>query len=106
MPKYLFIASYTHEGLKGLMKDGGSKRREDLGEALKGAGGTLESIYYAFGQDDVYCIADIPDNVSTASIALTVSATGAARVKTVVLLTPEEIDKATKMSVKYRPPGQ
>ena len=106
MSKYMFQASYTNEGLKGLFKDGGSKRRKALEEVVKGMGGSMEVFYYAFGPDDVFGIADMPDNVSTAALALVINASGAAKVKTIVLLTPEEIDQATKMSVNYRPPGQ
>ena len=106
MPKYMFQASYTTEGLKGLFKDGGSKRREALDHAVEGMGGKMEIFYYAFGADDVFGIADMPDNVSTAALALVINASGAAKVRTVVLLTPEEIDEATKKSIDYRPPGQ
>jgi len=106
MPKYLFQASYIGEGLKGLLKEGGSKRRETVEQTLKGMGGTLEAFYYAFGEDDVFAILDLPDNVTTAAFALTANASGAVRVKTTVLLTPEEVDQATKKSIDYRPPGQ
>jgi uncharacterized protein with GYD domain len=106
MPKYLFQASYTEAGLKGLLKEGGSKRREAVEQALKGLGGTLEAFYYAFGDVDVYAIADLPDNVSSTAFSLIVNSAGTAKVKTVVLLTPEEADQATKKSVDYRPPGQ
>lgn len=106
MPKYMFQASYTTEGLKGLIKDGGSRRKADFEKAVAGLGGSLEGLYYAFGQDDVFCIIDMPNNVSTASLALVIAASGAVKVQTVVLLTPEEIDQAAKMSVDYRPPGQ
>ena len=102
----MFQASYTVEGLKGLLKDGGSKRRAVLEQATKGMGGTMEAFYYAFGQNDVFGIADLPDNVSTAALALVLNASGAAKVQTVVLLTPEEIDEATKKSIDYSPPGQ
>ena len=106
MPRYLFQASYIGEGLKGLLKEGGSKRRETLEQTVRGMGGTLEAFYYAFGKDDVFAIVDLPDNVSTAALALTVNVSGAVRVKTTVLLTPEEIDQATKKSIDYRPPGK
>lgn len=106
MAKYLYIASYTTEGLKGLLKDGGSKRKEDLSATVKELNGTLDTLHFAFGEKDVYSIVDLPDNVSAASIALKVNASGAAKVKTVVLLTPEQIDEATKVNVAYRPPGQ
>lgn len=106
MAKYLYIASYTAGGLKGLIKDGGSRRKEDLGAAVKELNGTLETLYFAFGENDVYSIVDVPDNVSAATIALKINASGAAKVKTIVLLTPEQIDEATKIKVSYRPPGQ
>ena len=105
MPKYLFIAKYTPAGLKGLLKDGGSKRREDLSNAVKEMNGTLESIYFSFGDNDVYSIASLPDNVSAATVTLNINASGAATVKTTVLLNPEEVDEATKIGIQYRPPG-
>src|ERR1700740_3012879 len=107
MAKYLISASYTVEGTKGLIKGGGgTARRNAIQQLLQSVGGRLESIYYAFGHDDVYLIADIPDNVAAAAIAFTVNASGAATVKTTVLMTPEEVDQAAKKSVTYRAPGQ
>ena len=106
MPKYLAHASYTVEGLKGLLKDGGSKRREVVEQLAKGLGGTLEALYYAFGDDDVFAIFDFPDNVSATAVSLVINAAGGATVKITVLLTPEEVDQATKKTVDYRPPGQ
>ncbi|MFQ5856113.1 MAG: GYD domain-containing protein, partial [Anaerolineae bacterium] len=99
MPKYLFTGSYTEEGLKGLLKDGGSKRKEAVEQLMKSLGGTLEAFYYAFGDNDVFVIADLPDNVSCAAGALIVSASGAFQTKTVVLVTPEEVDQAVKKTV-------
>ncbi len=105
MPKYLFQASYTVDGVKGLPKDGGSKRRTAIEETIKGLGGKLEAVYFAFGEDDVFVIVDAPDNVSVAAVSLVVTASGAGHVKTTVLLTPEEMDQASKKTIKYRPPG-
>ena len=106
MAKYLYIASYTTDGLKGLLKDGGSRRKSDLSAAVKELNGTLDTLHFAFGEKDVYSIVDLHDNVSAAAIALKINASGAAKVKTVVLLTPEQIDEATKINVAYRPPGE
>jgi uncharacterized protein with GYD domain len=106
MPKYLFQASYTTEGLKGLLKDGASKRREVVTQLMKSLGGTVEAFYFAFGDNDIYIITEMPDNVATTAISLTVNASGAVKVKTIVLLTAEEVDQAAKMTVNYRPPGQ
>jgi len=106
MAKYLLQASYTEEGLKGLLKDGGSKRRAAAEEALKSVGGRVDAFYFAFGEADAYVIVDIPDNVSAAAASLTVNASGAVRVKTTVLMTPEDVDQATKKKVTYRAPGK
>ena len=106
MPKYLFHGSYTEEGLKGLLEEGGSKRREAAEQVVRSVGGTLEAYYFAFGDSDFYVIVDTPDNVSTTAASLIVNASGAVKVKTVVLLTPEEVDQVVKKTVDYRPPGQ
>ena len=106
MAKYLFHGSYTEEGLKGLLEEGGSKRREAAQRVIESAGGTLEAYYFAFGDNDFYVLVDLPDNVSTTTVSLVVNVSGAVNVKTVVLLTPEEVDQAVEKTVDYRPPGQ
>jgi uncharacterized protein with GYD domain len=105
MPKYLTVVSYTAEGTKGLLKEGGTARRAVVEKMMKSLGGKLESFYFAFGDDDVFVITEAPDNVTAAAVSLAVSASGAVRSKTVVLLTPEEIDQASKKTVEFRPPG-
>ena len=106
MPKYLYKGTYTLEGGRGLLKDGGSKRRGVVEQMFQKAGGTLEAFYYAFGEEDLYLIADMPDNVTTAAVSLLVNAAGGFTGSTVVLLTPEEMDRATQKSIEYSPPGQ
>ncbi|PYQ95812.1 MAG: GYD domain protein [Acidobacteria bacterium] len=105
MAKYLLVASYTPEGAKGVMKDGGTKRRQAAEAAVKSAGGKLEAFYFAFGDNDAYVIVDAPDNASVAGMSLTISASGAVNTKTVVLLTPEEIDQASRKGTTYTAPG-
>ena len=106
MAKYLFQGSYTEEGLRGLLKEGGTSRREATEQMAKSLGGMLEAYYFAFGDNDFYVIVDVPDNVSSSAASLIANASGAVKVKTVVLLTPEEVDQAVKKTVDYRPPGQ
>jgi uncharacterized protein with GYD domain len=106
MPKYLAQANYTSEGVKGLLKEGGSSRRAAIEKLFESAGARIEAFYYAFGETDLFIIIDGPDNVTAASLSLTVNAVGAVATKVTVLLTPEEIDAATKLSPLYRPPGQ
>lgn len=106
MPKYLIVGSYTAEGAKGLLKDGGSKRRQVAEAALKSVGGKIEQFYFAFGEQDLYVIVDAPDNLSVAAASLAISAGGGFQSKTVVLLTAEDIDQATKKTMIYQPPGR
>ena len=106
MAKYMMRVNYTAEGAKGLVKDGGSKRRAVAQAAAESVGGKVEAYYFAFGDTDAFVLADLPDAASAAAIALTVSAGGAATVQTTVLLTPEELDTAAKKSPLYSPPGR
>lgn len=106
MPKYLWQISYSPEGAKGLLREGGSGRRKQAQDLVRSVDGKIEAFYFAFGEDDCFVIADVPDHATAAAISLTVSSTGAARVKTTVLMTPEEVDAAGKKSVSYRPPGK
>lgn len=106
MAKYLIQASYRAEGVKGLRKEGGSSRRAAVAKAVEGMGGRLESFYYAFGSVDVFAIIDMPDAVSAAATSMVINATGLVSTTVTPLLTPEEIDKAAKKSVKYRAPGK
>ena len=105
MPKYLIEANYHGEAIKGLLKEGGSARRRVVDELMASVGGKVDSFYYAFGETDAYVVVDVPDNVTAAAVALTVGASGAIKLKTTVLLTPEEVDQASKKSISYRAPG-
>lgn len=105
MAKYLIRANYTVEGLKGLLKEGGSGRRAAIEKLLGSVGGKVDAFYYAFGDADVYVLADLPNNVTTAAVSMIVTSAGAASTSVTVLLTPEEVDEAVKMHPSYRPPG-
>ncbi len=105
MPKYLARANYVGEGIKGLMAEGGTKRRDTVRASLESVGGTLECFYYAFGDTDVFGIADIPDDASAAAWSLMVNASGAVSLHLVPLMTPEDLDAAAAKSPSYRAPG-
>ena len=106
MAKYLVEARYTAEGAKGLAREGGTGRRAAAAKAVEGLGGKIVAFYYAFGDVDAYVIFDVPDNVSAAALALAVGQSGGINTKTVVLITPEEMDQAGKKAVDFRPPGR
>jgi len=105
MPKYLTMVSYTPEGIKGLVKQGGTARRVAVEKMLESLGGRLEGFYFAFGENDAYVISDGPDNATAAAISLAIT-TGAIRTKTIVLLTPEELDQAVKIPVECSVPAK
>jgi uncharacterized protein with GYD domain len=105
MPKFLLRATYTSDGAKGLLKEGGTKRRAAVQKIIEAAGGKLEAFYYAYGDDDAFIIADLPDVMAGLAISLTVNASGAVRLSSLPLITPEEVDAASKKSIDYRAPG-
>jgi uncharacterized protein with GYD domain len=105
MAKFLIIGSYTAEGAKGLLKEGGSGRRAAVQKALDAVGGKLEAFYFAFGKEDAYVIVDVPDNASVIAVSLAVNASGVVRVSTTPLISPDDLDAASKKSIAYRAPG-
>jgi uncharacterized protein with GYD domain len=106
MASFLVQFSYTEQGVKGLLKEGGAKRREATEQLIKSLGGKLVAYYFAFGEYDGVAIIEGMENVDVAAAGLIVAASGAAKTKTTVLLSPEEIDRATKKNVTFRAPGQ
>ena len=106
MPRFLIIAGYSADGARGLMAAGGSARRTAVEKMVSGLGGRLETFDFAFGGEDVYAIVDMPDSESAAAVALTVSGSGAVHARTVVLLTPEQLDRAAQLRPDYTPPGE
>ena len=106
MAKYMYQASYTVEGVRGLLKESASGRRKAVESAIAALHGKVESFYYCFGSDDVVLIMELPDNVAAAGLGMTVAASGMVRGKITPLLTVEEADKALGVKIGYRPPGQ
>jgi uncharacterized protein with GYD domain len=106
MPKYMFEARYSPEGAIGLAKEGGTGRRDAVKKHLDEIGGKLESMYFAFGDVDCFVIVDLPDNVSAAALSLAVNESGLIASKGIVLLTPEEMDQASKKKLHFRGPGK
>lgn len=105
MKKYLISGNYTADGTHGLIQEGGTGRKTTIEEMLAAMGGKVESFYYAFGKNDVYIVVELPDDISAAAVGLRVNAAGLVRTSTTVLLTPADIDAASKISVSYRAPG-
>jgi uncharacterized protein with GYD domain len=105
MPKFLVHANYTAEGARGVLKDGGSARREAVEKLLATVGGKLDAFYFTFGDDDAILIVDLPDNEAALAIGMAVGASGAVKSRTTVLIPIEEVDRAAKRQITFRPPG-
>lgn len=106
MPKYLYQGSYTQVGAQGLLKEGGTSRKDTVSAMIESMGGSVEAFYFAFGGNDICVIADVPDHATAAALSIAVGAAGTVNLTTTVLIEPEEIDAAVKKTVNYRPPGQ
>jgi uncharacterized protein with GYD domain len=105
MARYMFQGSYSREGAQGLLREGGSRRREAVEQLVRSLGGRLEGFYYAFGDTDLYMIVDLPDHSGAAAASLIVAASGAGRWRTIVLLDAEDIDRAARSDASYTPPA-
>jgi uncharacterized protein with GYD domain len=105
MARYLWQVRYSTEGARGLLADGGSARAQAIAEMVESVGGRIEACYFAFGPDDLIVIGEVPDEIAAAALSVRTAASGAAVSRTVLLLTPEQLDDAVARDVLYRPPG-
>jgi uncharacterized protein with GYD domain len=105
MAKMLIKASYTAEGTRGLLKEGGSSRVSAVTKLIESMGGRVEAFYYAYGDADAIIIIDVPDEASGLALSMAVNASGAVRLSSTPLITPEQVDAASKKTVAYRAPG-
>jgi uncharacterized protein with GYD domain len=105
MGHFLLKGSYSQAGIQGVLKDGGTGRRAAIDALVKSVGGTIEACYWALGEDDIFVIAELPDNESAAAVAATVGATGAISIRTTVLLSAADVDAAVAKHPSYRAPG-
>jgi uncharacterized protein with GYD domain len=105
MAKYLINASYTADGAKGLIKEGGTNRQKLVEGMVRKLGGTIEAFYYSFGPSDVVAIVEMPNAATAAAMSMGITSTGAVDIELTPLIEPKEIDTAAKMTIGYRPPG-
>ncbi len=105
MPKYLIFANYTAQGMEGVRAKGAKSRVDSVSTMLEGVGGSLESFHFAFGDTDVFAVAEVPDDEAAAAVAIAINASGAVSARTTKLLTVDQVDEALRRSVDYHPPG-
>ncbi|MEU8044338.1 GYD domain-containing protein [Micromonospora echinofusca] len=105
MARFLFTATYTVEGINGLMKEGGTRRAEVIQALVENTGGRMESFDFGLGAHDAYVICDLPDQQTAVALAATIRAAGGLDTRINPLLTPQDMDEALRLKVAYRPPG-
>ena len=107
MPHYMITGSYNADGTKALIAEGGTARLEQAKSLIESLGGTLEAMYFAYGQDDIVGICEMPDAASAAAASLAVSSSGAVNVHMTPLLTAGELAAASGIvhNAQYRAPG-
>ena len=105
MGKYLIRGNYVGDGVAGLLREGGTARRAAVTTAIEGLGGSMEAMYYAFGDTDVFALCDLPDDATAAALSLMINASGSVSATVTPLMTPEDLDEAAEKSPTYRPPG-
>jgi uncharacterized protein with GYD domain len=105
MSKYLLKINYVGAMAAGLRKEGGTSRVIQAKKTVESLGGTIESLYYAFGETDAYLICDLPSHAHATNASLLLKSVGFDSTTT-VLITPEEVDEATKLNPDYKAPGQ
>jgi uncharacterized protein with GYD domain len=107
MARYMIQSSYAKETAAKLVQKP-EDRSVIVGEMIEKLGGRLLDSYFAFGDYDGVLICEIPDNVTTLALVMAATAPGhVAKLKTTVLLTPQESLAAMKKAgtVTLRPPG-
>ena len=105
MARFMFKVSYSKEGIQGVIKEGAANRRTFIEKMAVDMGGSITSFDFAFGETDVYAIAEMPDAITAAAVATAVGAAGTGSIETVVLLSAEDIDRAIEQHAPYRAPG-
>ena len=104
MAKFLIQASYTSEGLQGALSEGFATRMDTVTGMINGAGGTIEALYFAYGEHDVIAIVDGPEEAAI-SLSLAINASGAVQLSTTPLISIETMDAARGQLPDFRPPG-
>jgi uncharacterized protein with GYD domain len=108
MPLYMYQAAYAPDSWAAQIKNP-QNRAETVGKALcEAAGGKCIGAWYCFGEYDLVLVADMPDAVSMASVALAVASGGAVKAAvTTTLMSGAEgvaaMKKAASVAKSYKP---
>ena len=100
MSKFMYSGNYTKRGIKGLLKDGGTARKEETVRLVESLGGKVEAYYWCYGRTDFITIMDFPDHTTVTGMALNIAASGTFTGNLTPLISVEEMDEMVKVSIK------
>ncbi len=109
MPSYMSLFRYTGEAWDQMLRTP-SDRAEAARAAIEQAGGTMESFYWLFGDQDGFVVFHMPSEEAAAAYSATVRASGriAAHVTHQIVdmhSATKALDIANEMRGAYHPPG-
>jgi uncharacterized protein with GYD domain len=107
MGRYMLQASYTQQGLAGLVSSP-EDRSGVIKELVESVGGNVITFDYCFGEFDVVVVSELPDDTTMASVVMAVGASGAVtNLRTTVLIPAADGFAAAQRAkgISYRPPG-
>ena len=108
MAKYALFFSYTPEAWAGMIKNPGD-RSAAARQVAEAVGGTLESLYWMFGEYDGFAIVDGPDAIAAGAVSIAVASTGAfSKAVTTQLFDADDqaalVERAKTALAAYAPP--
>jgi uncharacterized protein with GYD domain len=109
MAKFVLFFSYTPEAWSKMIEKPGD-RMAAARAAVEPAGGTLDAIWFMFGEHDGMALFAAPDAEAAAAVSIAVGSTGAFRSpRTHQLVDPQRmpavLETAGRAREAYRPPG-
>ena len=106
MAFYLIQASYTSQAVAAMVKNP-QDRAAVVRPMIERLGGKLHGLWFAFGAHDIVAIAEMPDNVGAAAVAMAIGSSGAmSAYQSTPLMTSADAVEAMKQAaaVGYQAP--
>ena len=106
MPTYMSQGSYSTQSVAAMIKTP-QDRAEAIKPVFEKMGGKLLGLWFCFGEYDFVVLYEMPDNVTTGAMALSLGASGAlTKFHTTELMSSADGKKSMKKAsaVSYKPP--
>lgn len=109
MPTFLYQIRYTVEGVRGVMKDGGTTRAEATRAFMEALGGRVIHQGFTFGDHDSILLVDLPSEAAGVAAAFIGRSAGTNDITSTRVYDVSEIEEAQHIALdaisKFTPPG-